>query len=144
MCIHWIIVCPKLLGLSRVSLRSLRLTSSHSRSLKYLVLLIMIKQAGICRIMNCVRTAQPIDIFKMMIGQLCNLMRVPTNICSAVLRVADTSLVMQGRAPSILNNSAQYVLQILYNSENFEKIFSIQVELGPIISWRFALSKNFT
>ena len=66
------------------------------------------------------------------------------SIWSEVLHVADTSLVMQGRAPSILNNSAQYVLQILYNSGNFEKIFFILVELGPIISWRFALSKNFT
>ena len=45
------------------------------------------------------------------------------SICSEVRHVADTSLVMQGRAPSLLNNSAQRILQIPYNSKLWENIF---------------------
>ena len=41
---------------------------------------------------------------------------------------ADRPLVMQGRAPSIPNNGAQYVLQIHVTREKFEKIFFILVQ----------------
>ena len=77
------------------------------------------------------------DEHKMMIGQLCNLMRVSNKYLSSYvlyctvlycMAEADRSLVMQGRAPSIPNNSAQYVLQIHVTREKFEKISFILVQ----------------